>query len=113
MHTFVRSGAHVAYNLRVRLTRLCARPSDSWLFHLLACALALGLGVATARYTDIARRDLTVAVPPVEAHDLSPREPAVERLEPGLTGAQRLRASVRYTGKPSSSARASRLLRAP
>lgn len=90
MHdTFVRSGAHVAYNLRMRF----ARSSESWLVRLVLCSFALALGAATARFTDIARRDLT-------------REPAE-------TDAQSLRASVRNTGKPSSSARASRLLRAP
>src|SRR4051812_9093665 len=100
MHTFVRSGARVAYNLRMHLTRHRARPLDGWLACLFLCSLALALGVVTARYTDIARRDLT-------------RAPPRARFEPEPGFDQSLRASVRYTGSPSSSARASRLLRAP
>lgn len=55
------------------------------------CLFALGAGALAGRYSDIARHDRTRIAP----------------------GAHNLRASVRYTGSPSSAARASRLLRAP
>lgn len=64
------------------------------LARLALCFLALAAGTALARYTDIARHDLT-------------------KLTPLSASYARLRASVRYTGSPSSVARASRLLRAP
>jgi len=51
---------------------------------LIVCSLGLGLGVVTARYTDIARRDLTLAPPP-----------PVARPEPEPSFVQSLRASVR------------------
>lgn len=64
------------------------------------CFAAVGAGIALARYTDIARHDLT--------------RRATERNERNEQVAyDRLRASVRYTGSPSATARASRLLRAP
>jgi hypothetical protein len=78
-----------------------ARLSEGWLIRVVLCSLALALGIATARFTDIARRDLTREPSGASVHEVEP------------TPAQSLRASVRYTGKPSSSARASRLLRAP
>ncbi len=65
---------------------------------LLICATGFALGASLGRFTDVSKHDLTRA--------LVPRAPVYVR-------AQALRASVRYTGKPSSSARTSRLLRAP
>jgi hypothetical protein len=116
LDTFVRRRAHVAYNLRMRFARL----SESWLVRLVLCSFALALGAATARFTDIARRDLTreppeplQLAPAVEARPRAHERTRAVRTSEDLTGAQSLRASVRNTGKPSSSARASRLLRAP
>ena len=57
------------------------------------CATAFALGAALARYSNVARHDLTRSIE--------------------VVATQPLRASVRYTGRPSSAARTSRLLRAP
>jgi hypothetical protein len=56
------------------------------------CATAFALGAALARYSNVARHDLTRSL--------------------DVIAAQHLRASVRYTGRPSAAARTSRLLRA-
>jgi hypothetical protein len=61
------------------------------------CAMALALGAALGRYSNVAKHDLTRGFTP--------------RVTAGA--AQHLRASVRYTGRPSAAARTSRLLRAP
>jgi len=65
--------------------QLCAR--------IALCLAALAAGALAARFTNIARHDLT-------------------RMGESASYSS-LRASVRYTGSPSSAARASRLLRAP
>jgi hypothetical protein len=52
---FVQGTSALSYNLRMRTWDR----ASAWAFRLLLCLSALSLGWATARYTDIARYDLT------------------------------------------------------
>jgi hypothetical protein len=51
----VQPASEASYNLRMRLWDRAAALA----FRVLLCLMALGIGWATARYTDIARYDLT------------------------------------------------------